>query len=71
MHVKFKDCQDSCYNSGCNNDLSVGDKFMNGNYQNPSCYTCKYVEHDDGTVEGDLKFFNISQDISINTKRTN
>ena len=49
--LKFKDCLYTCTGSKCNNDLTVGDKFE-GSYKESKCLACRYVEHDDGTVEG-------------------
>lgn len=49
--VQFKDCEVSCSDSACNNNLDVGDKFNPG-FQNPSCYTCRYVEDDNHNVSG-------------------
>ena len=51
INIKYKDCFASCEGSGCNNDMTVGDKFI-GSYQQPSCYSCKYVEKDNGDVDG-------------------
>ena len=50
--VQYKDCEFSCDSSGCNNDLSVAEKFKSGTYVNPSCYTCRYVEDDKHNVSG-------------------
>jgi len=47
----YKDCFDDCFEHGCNVDMSVGDK-MNEGFDQESCYACKFVEEDDGTISG-------------------
>ena len=49
--IKFKNCYLSCSGDACNNDLTVGDKFV-GDYKETSCYNCKYTKLDNGDVEG-------------------
>ena len=49
--VQFSDCEITCSESSCNNNLDVAEKFNPG-YQNPSCYTCRYVEDDKHNVSG-------------------
>ena len=49
--IKYKNCFLSCTGDGCNNDLTVGDKFI-GEYQETSCYSCKFIKNDNGEVEG-------------------
>jgi hypothetical protein len=55
--IKYKDCLRSCSGIGCNYGLEVGDKFL-GSYQQDKCITCKYIEHDDGTVDGNKNCVN-------------
>jgi hypothetical protein len=56
--IKYKDCYESCYPSeangtaACNNDLKVQDKFFMGPPLQQQCYTCKYIETDNGDLEG-------------------
>merc|ERR1712193_405268 len=56
--IKYKDCYESCYPSeangtaACNNDLKVQDKFFMGLPLQQQCYTCKYIETDNGDLEG-------------------
>jgi len=50
-NIKYKDCLLSCNGDGCNNNMNVGDKFI-GSYQETECYSCRYVEKDDGEVNG-------------------
>ena len=51
--IKFKDCQYSCpgvAGDACNDDLTVGDKF--GQVKQIECHQCKWLEFDDGNVNG-------------------
>lgn len=56
QNVKYKDCQASCYptdDQPCNNDLTVAEKYRIGaETKVSSCHSCRYVEHDNGDVEG-------------------
>merc|ERR1712106_551154 len=56
--AKYKDCYESCFPDAnadypCNNDMSVAEKFMYyAENQVDSCFNCRYIEHEDGSVEG-------------------
>jgi len=50
-NIKYKQCFLSCTGDMCNNDLSVGDKFI-GDYKETSCHSCKFIQSDSGDVLG-------------------
>ena len=51
-HIYFKDCEITCTDSACNTGLDqISQYFDTGNAQE-SCYTCSYLEKEDGSVEG-------------------
>merc|ERR1719334_2312814 len=54
LTLKFKDCAQTCEEDKCNNDLSVGEKYL-GDYRQDECYQCRYQEGEDGTVIGNKK----------------
>ena len=51
MH--FKDCQTSCMGANCNTGTTaLFNKFDSGRTDEISCYSCSYLENDDGTSSG-------------------
>ena len=52
--MKYRDCYHYCLENGCNKDMQVAQGFAPGKSENvvQECYTCSYLEHDNGEVEG-------------------
>ena len=48
----LKDCMSSCEESGCNQDAYPAAAKFSSDSPQDSCYACKYIEKDDGSVQG-------------------
>ena len=51
-HIYFKDCEVTCTDSACNTGLDVLSMYFDSGKDQESCYTCSYIEKEDGSVEG-------------------
>ena len=48
----LKDCMSSCEESGCNQDAYPAAAKFSSDSPQDTCYACKYIEKDDGSVQG-------------------
>lgn len=48
----LKDCATSCETTGCNNRLQETADLFDHPTDQPNCFTCQYIERDNGDVEG-------------------
>ena len=50
----LKDCSTSCKTSACNNDLTETAQMFSEPNPQDNCFTCTYIERDNGEVEGNI-----------------
>ena len=64
----FKDCVKYCTDDACNDIFDeIAEEFTSENNQE-ECYSCKYIELEDGTVSGNKACFDSPSDINAEHK---